>query len=192
MDTETNGQTDEELIERGMDLLPQFGRALFQAIGQYHAAIDQRRNGFGRRGPHHGRGTRGGGRGRHRQGSVPGMKVGIYLYRHGPAKVGDIAAWLGVSLPTASEQIDQMVREGLAERRINPDDRREVLVELTPKATELAGYLCELQRAQVRAVLDAFEPAERPTVIRTLEVFSNVLERDPQEVMAEITSAQEG
>jgi hypothetical protein len=49
-----------------------------------------------------------------------------------------------------------------------------------------------MQRAQVRAVLDAFEPAERPTVIRTLEVFSKVLERDPQEVMAEITSAQEG
>jgi DNA-binding MarR family transcriptional regulator len=120
------------------------------------------------------------------------MKMALYLYRHGPAKVGDIAAWLGVSAPTASEQIDQMVTDGMAERRINPHDRREVLVELTPKATELAGYIYELQRAQVRAVLESFEPAERPTVIRTLEVFSKVLERDPREVLGELPSTPEG
>jgi hypothetical protein len=41
-------------------------------------------------------------------------------------------------------------------------------------------------------VLEAFEPAERPTVIRTLEVFSTVLERDPQEVLAEISSTNDG
>jgi DNA-binding MarR family transcriptional regulator len=186
--------TDEELIERGLDLLPRFGRSMFTAIGKYHAMIGKARarNGRGWHPGQHGRGPMGGKHGRRGPGSVPGMKVGMYLYRHGPAKVGDIADWLGVSPPTASEQIDQMVKEGMAERRVNPEDRREVLVELTPKAIELTSFICEIQRAQMRAVLESFEPAERPIVIRTLEVFSQVLERDPQEVMAEITSAQDG
>lgn len=183
---------DEELIERGIDLLPEFGRALLQTIGRYHKVIQNGKGGHKRGGPHHGRRHWGGRRGPGGRGSVPGLKMGMYLYRHGPAKVGDIANWLGVSPPTVSEQVDHLVNEGWVERKVNPEDRREVLVELTPKAIELTSYISELQRAQVQAVLESFTPEERPTVIRTLEVFSRVLERDPREVLAEISSRQTG
>jgi len=118
--------------------------------------------------------------------------MGMYLFRRGPAKVGDIAEWLGVSPPTVSEQVDHLVKRGWVERRVNPEDRREVLVELTPKAIELVSYVNDLQRAQVQTVLEAFEPEERPIVIRTLEVFSQVLQRDPREVLAEISSRETG
>ncbi len=102
----------------------------------------------------------------------------MQLYRQGPAKVGDIANWIGVSAPTASEQIDGLVEAGLAERTINPDDRREVLVELTPKAIELADYFWNLQRSRVAMVFDRFSPEEQPIVVRTLEAFADVFEQD--------------
>jgi DNA-binding MarR family transcriptional regulator len=107
------------------------------------------------------------------------MRIGMYLYQHGPAKVGDIADWLGVSAPTASEQVDGLVEAGKAERKVNPDDRREVLVELTPKAMEMMDYFWNLQRSRVQAVMARFTPEEQPIVIRTLEAFVEVFEQDP-------------
>lgn len=183
---------DDELIERGLDLLPELGRAVLQALGRYHAAIHNGNGGHRRGGPYHGLRHGGGPRARKFKASMPGIKVGMYLYRNGPAKVGDIASWLGVSPPTVSEQVDHLVKEGWVERRVNPEDRREVLVELTPKAVELVSYIHELQRAQVRAMLEAFPPEERPTALRALEVFGQVMERDPREVLAEITSRETG
>ena len=106
----------------------------------------------------------------------------MQLYRQGPSKVGDIANWIGVSAPTASEQIDGLVEAGLAERKINLDDRREVLVELTPKAVELADYFWQLQRSRVVAVFERFTPEEQPVVVRTLEAFAEVFEQDPAEL----------
>jgi len=111
-------------------------------------------------------------------GSPAQMGIAMQLYRQGPAKVGDIAQWIGVSAPTASEQIDGLVEAGLAERKINPDDRREVLVELTPKAIELADYFWNLQRSRVEQVFARFTPEERPVVVRTLETFAEILEQE--------------
>ncbi|CAN5747299.1 hypothetical protein BH23CHL2_BH23CHL2_14530 [soil metagenome] len=176
MDTRT---TEDELIDRALELLPRFKRSLFQ-----HSGGDRHPHG----GPPWARGKRGKGRrGRGRRGwQGPGspaqMRIAMQLYRHGPSKVGDIAGWIGVSAPTASEQIDGLVEAGLAERKINPDDRREVLVELTPKAIELADYFWQLQRSRVVAVFERFTPEEQPVVVRTLEAFAEVFEQDPADL----------
>jgi DNA-binding MarR family transcriptional regulator len=169
--------TENDLIEQAMELLPRFRRAMFQ-----HAGGPRHRHGK-HGGPPWARGRRGKGR-RGRKGwsgpsSPAQMRIAMQLYRHGPANVGDIAEWIGVSPPTASEQIDGLVEAGLAERTVNPDDRRQVLVELTPKAIELTDYFWHLQRSRVEKVFDRFDPEEQPLVVRTLEAFAEVFEEDP-------------
>ncbi|MEZ4521926.1 MAG: MarR family transcriptional regulator [Thermomicrobiales bacterium] len=172
----------DELIERALDALPRFKRSMLQHMGG-----PPHRHGR-RGGPHWGRGGRGRGKKAFQErlrgrwggpGSPAQMRIAMQLYRRGPAKVGDIASWIGVSAPTASEQIDGLVEAGLAERTVNPDDRREVLVELTPKAIELSDYFWNLQRSRVTAVFERFSPEERPIVVRTLEAFADVFEQDP-------------
>lgn len=179
----------DELIDRALDVLPRFKRSMLRHMGgQPHRR--------GRRGgPHWGKGR---GRGKKAlqermrgrwggPGSPAQMGIAMQLYRQGPAKVGDIAEWIGVSAPTASEQIDGLVEAGLAERKVNPDDRREVLVELTPKAIELADYFWNIQRSKVEQVFERFTPEEQPLVVRTLEAFAEVFEQD----LAEVNCKQE-
>ena len=176
MDSRT---TQDELIEQAMELLPRFRRSMFQ-----HAGGPRRQRGR-HGGPPWARGRRGRGRRGRKGWDGPGspaqMRIAMQLYRHGPARVGDIAEWIGVSPPTASEQIDGLVEAGLAERTINPDDRRQVLVELTPKAVELADYFWHLQRSRVEKVFERFSPEEQPLVVRTLEAFAEVFEEKPAE-----------
>jgi DNA-binding MarR family transcriptional regulator len=180
MDTDT---TEEERIEQVMELLPRVRRSMLHNGGR--GMGPQRRGRRGgppwQRGDEHHKGRRHKfGHGRKGWKANPAkFRIGMMLYRHGPAKVGDIAAWLGVSAPTASEQIDSLVEAGLAERKVNPEDRREVLVELTPKAMEMADYFWKLQRSRVEAVMARFTPEEQPMVIRTLEAIAEVFEQDP-------------
>lgn len=177
---DTSSTTTDDLIDRALDVLPRFKRSMLQHMG----GPPHRR---GRRGgPPWGRSRRGrnGGRGKRGwrgPGSPAQMRIAMQLYRHGPAKVGDIADWIGVSAPTASEQIDGLVEAGLAERKVNPDDRREVLVELTPKAIEIADYFWSVQRSKVEKVFERFTPEEQPIVVRTLEAFAEVYELSPAE-----------
>lgn len=172
---------DNELVDQVLELIPQFGRSLvrsvhrladvYPAAGVMAAAGESTKDNcpVERAMPF----------------SMGHMKVLAYLHKKGPAPIGQIAEWLQVSPPTISEQIDRMVEVGLVERRTNPQDRRQVLVELTQSAEETARHFWDLQRLHVAAVLSRFSPEERPLVVRTLKAFVEVYERGPEQFLVD-------
>src|SRR5688572_6371362 len=60
--------------------------------------------------------------------TMPRLRALFYLGRSGPVPVGQIAAGLGISQPSATETLEKLVSKGLAERTADPSDRRIVLV----------------------------------------------------------------
>ncbi len=81
-------------------------------------------------------------------------------------------------MPTASELVDRLVEAQLADREVNPGDRRQVLVGLTPQAGRIATEMATLQHTQLRSALARLAPAERPMFIRSLEVLVEALRPD--------------
>ena len=110
------------------------------------------------------------------------VRLMALLYRQGRMTVGEAAAGLGVTMPTASEQIDRLVDEGLLVRDVNPDDRRQVLVELAPKARDFGREVHELRLRQMQAALDRLDSADRPAFARSLEVLVEALRLDPSDL----------
>jgi DNA-binding MarR family transcriptional regulator len=149
-------QVDEdELIEAALRVVPLIGRRM-HAIFAHHPIT---------------------------AGRPPGqMRALFHLYHHERATVGEVAQALGVSMPTASELIDKLVDDGLAERGVNPSDRRQVLVWVTPKAHAFATRLHAIRRAQLRRALDQMAPEERPVFVRSLQAFAEALEMDPEQL----------
>ncbi|MBO0851067.1 MAG: MarR family transcriptional regulator, partial [Pseudonocardia sp.] len=49
----------------------------------------------------------------------------------GPSRLSDLAAREGVTQPAMTQLVSRLERQGLAERRGHPDDRRVVMVHLT-------------------------------------------------------------
>ncbi|GAA1074346.1 MarR family winged helix-turn-helix transcriptional regulator [Tsukamurella spumae] len=92
------------------------------------------------------------------------------LARLGPVRMGELARYLRIRLPSATSAVDGLERLGLAERSPDPDDGRAVVVQLSEHGTELtneliaarnmrlAGHLGELTEAERRS-LDAAVPA---------------------------------
>lgn len=72
--------------------------------------------------------------------SVPQFRVLVYAGNHPGASVSDIAAHLGVTLPTASVAVDRLVRQGLLQAPLTPDNRRRRSIELTAAGTRAVSH----------------------------------------------------
>ncbi len=64
--------------------------------------------------------------------------------------IGGLAERLAIKHHSAVGLIDRLVTNGLVERRSDSADKRQVLLELTPKAEELLADLSHAHRAELR------------------------------------------
>ncbi len=111
--------------------------------------------------------------------SMGQLKSLMVLAARPEANVSALAETLGVSKPTASILIDQLVQQGLAQRAEDPEDRRRTLVELTPAGNDLVAQLRE-SGPQDRMVrwLEAMNPDDLAALTRGLQALASIAERD--------------
>lgn len=65
--------------------------------------------------------------------SVPQFRILIFANTQSDASVSEVAAHLGVSVPTASVAVDKLVRLGMLSAEPTPDNRRRRSLLLTPR-----------------------------------------------------------
>lgn len=107
------------------------------------------------------------------------MRTTIGLFHRDRTTIGELASVLGVSMATASEDVEQLVALGWAERTTDPDDRRRALVSLTPKARRIGSAIQVMRRAQVRAALDRLTPDQRAAALPVLRALADALAEHP-------------
>lgn len=79
-----------------------------------------------------------------------------------------LASRLNIDRNTASLMVDQLVKKGLVERRVNGADRRARLLSLTPKGEKLYARLRPVHLAANESVLAPIAPHERKLLISLL------------------------
>jgi len=139
---------EDEVIQQVLVALPEIGKRL-------HASVASHPEAAGR--------------------SIGQIRAMVHLFHHGSGTVGDVAAALGVTMPTVSELIDRLVEDGMVARGVNPDDRRQVIVSLTPQARAFGDRIYQLRRAQVKSALDRLEPHEWPVFVRSIQALADAL-----------------
>ena len=101
--------------------------------------------------------------------TMPQLKIILFLFTDGPARVSTLASALGVSLATITGITDRLVQQDLIVRGDDPEDRRAVVCSLSEKGKELVTRLWELGQSRVRALLEKITPLK-------LEIISEVME----------------
>jgi DNA-binding MarR family transcriptional regulator len=97
----------------------------------------------------------------------------LYLVQAEPdIRMSDLAARLGVSLPSLSGVVDRLVDQGLLTRRDDPSDRRQALVRISDAGATQLELFRELNARLVRALLDRVAPADLAVVARALEILA--------------------
>lgn len=120
--------------------------------------------------------------------SMGQLKVLFTLANMGAATIGQIAEQLGVSLPTASQLVDRLVRAGLAERTIDGADRRYTWVRLAAAGHELVLRLRQGSGSQLRAWLDQLQPDEFAALVCGMQALAQIVRQQSHE---DVTTAQD-
>lgn len=112
--------------------------------------------------------------------SMAQLKTLIVLGDEGPLPVGQVGCRMGVTLPTASYQVERLVRKGLVERVQDHQDRRRTLVHLTDQANELLRSLRQGRAELMRSWIEQMDPADVDALEKGLAAIARVASQHNQ------------
>jgi DNA-binding MarR family transcriptional regulator len=104
--------------------------------------------------------------------SAPQLRILVLTANRGPITVGTVANALGVHASNATRLVDRLVGRGLVDRRDAPQDRRTVILSLTPKGHDLVESVMAHRRAALARVLDHMSSTERAGLATALDAFA--------------------
>ena len=109
--------------------------------------------------------------------TMPQVRTMNFL-SHGPKRMGDISAYLGCGMPSATSMVDRLVGKGLVERIEDSSDRRVVACRLTPQGKERVERFWRLGRMRIASLADKLSLEELETVVPAMEILSEAVHRD--------------
>lgn len=94
----------------------------------------------------------------------------------GPLRLGELATVLGVDASTLSPQVQRLERDGLVAREADPDDRRAVLVRVTPAGRRLLTRMHVGRRTVLTERLRDWTQTEREQAAAVLARLAQALQ----------------
>lgn len=104
--------------------------------------------------------------------TLPQFRLLSVLHAQGALKLSSLADYLEVNPSTATRMIDRLIRSSLVSRQVNPNSRREIMVELTRNGTAVVNKINELRRGEIAGVVARMPGAMRGELVRALDAFN--------------------
>lgn len=95
----------------------------------------------------------------------------LFLVRHDPACVGDLADGLGVSYPAATKAIDRLVAKGLVTRKESERDRRLSELSVTEAGREAIVRIRVARRSRLEAIFARMASEDQRAMLKGLKGF---------------------
>ena len=102
--------------------------------------------------------------------SIAQLHILFTLQRNGDMTMSRLAEDLDVSLSSATGLIDRIEERGFVERTRVPEDRRMVVIRVTPAGHRMLGEVEALSDDLLRAVLERLDEGRLPGVADTIQV----------------------
>ncbi len=100
-----------------------------------------------------------------------------FLVEKGKASMSELAAFSGVKMPTMTDNIDKLVREGIVKRDHEGNDRRKVIVKMTPKGEKMMRNHMERGMETMSKMFGKMNFEERKKIIELLSFLKKSLEK---------------
>ncbi|MEU3839389.1 MarR family transcriptional regulator [Streptomyces sp. NPDC028635] len=104
--------------------------------------------------------------------TLPQLRSLVTLRTRGAITLTTLAADLEVNPSTALRMVERLEAQELIDRRANPGNRRETLLELTPKARELVDRVLDHRRTAIRALVERLPRRERAVLVPALTALT--------------------
>lgn len=95
----------------------------------------------------------------------------------GPVRMGELARYLRIRLPSATSAVDGLERLGLAQRSPDPDDGRAVVVGLSEHGERLTSELVAARNEMLAGHLSAMSDEDRANLDRAIPALHRLMDR---------------
>lgn len=119
--------------------------------------------------------------------TVTQFRTLVVLDSHGEINLNRLAELLGVNSSTALRMIDRLLVAGLATRRDNPTNRREVLLGLSPAGRRVVRKVTRRRRTELARVVAAMPSERREDFLAALRAFADAAD-EPEPRPDELSS----
>jgi len=103
---------------------------------------------------------------------------GLYAFRdRDRMNMRELAALIGVKMPTMTMMVDSLVKDGLVERARDDEDRRKVNVWLTEKGKRVRRRFLEQRQSVARTIFERVDAADRAELLRSLGSVCTILKK---------------
>jgi DNA-binding MarR family transcriptional regulator len=106
------------------------------------------------------------------------------LVARGPLSAGDLARRTGLTSGAITRLIDRLVERGSVRRLADPEDRRRVLVEITPGAMRACDPFYEPIAREGTALLEQLSEKELDVILQYLRVSYEFTKRHTERITA--------
>lgn len=113
--------------------------------------------------------------------SVLQLRALAFLDRHPGAPLSAVADHVGLTLPSMSTQVSNLVERDLIARTTSVTDRRYVALQLTERGATLLATVRENARSSLAANVAHLSVAERAQIIDALQLLRTILTDGPSE-----------
>jgi DNA-binding MarR family transcriptional regulator len=108
--------------------------------------------------------------------AVPQFRALVFLSRHPGASLSDVATRVDLTLSATSKRIEGLVARGLVTRDAAVQDRRYVVLALTPEGEALLKSARDATRARLAEALAQLSDEDMAIVERALELLRGLFE----------------
>ena len=105
----------------------------------------------------------------------PRHVAALQQLRGGQVTVSELAARLGLTLPTVSGVLADLDRAGFVERHPDPADRRRTIVAITPARGALIGEWLDGAASPIARVLDKLSLGEQEAFLKAMDLLETEL-----------------
>lgn len=120
--------------------------------------------------------------------SVPQFRCLNFIAREPGCAVGEVAAFLGVTMPTASAMVDRLVRADLVVPQTASDDRRRSQLQATPGGVAQLAQIQMGAQGHLEEILSACSSHELQTLQAGLAVLRRTFQPGPPSKNPPVTS----
>ncbi|MEW9552819.1 MarR family winged helix-turn-helix transcriptional regulator [Nonomuraea sp. NPDC050783] len=104
--------------------------------------------------------------------TLPQFRMLVVLSLHGETKLVTMADLLDVNSSTAMRMADRLAAAGLVVREVNPHNRRESLMRLTPEGSRLVDDVMARRREEIAAVVSRMTPEQCRALVSAMNAFN--------------------
>lgn len=113
--------------------------------------------------------------------TVAQLRILLFLHMRGASRMSAIASELGITLPTATGIVDNLVKKVLVNRKTDEQDRRQVICNLSPAGQQFISMIWVLGQSQMENLLEGLTEEQLEKAIEVAEfLYRNASENKSQ------------